>query len=508
MKAYKILLFIIFVFSLLGAVSATIPDEGLAVTDSLTLRFPTPKQLLPAEENHSIIDSVQAKLAAEHIRNHIAMRRMSERMHMRHRVIADQVSIDFPNDSAEWLDPLFAAFDNISNEPIRIMHYGDSQIEEDRISSALRGRLQERFGGCGVGAVPPIQAVATSAIGQSSQGGTRHIVFGPAEMQRSDGHYGALGQSVAVNGTMQVTFYPINLKYTHPLTKQFSRITVIAEDIADQLTITINSGNFTETATLSNTENIAEIDMPTTASRTTITIEGNATIDAILLDSKEPGISLDNAAMRGSSGTILTKIAATSLAHYYNHYNVPLIILQYGGNTVPYIKGEKALVNYCNSLKQQIKYLQRISPDSKILFIGPSDMSTKINGKMQTYPYLPTIVDSLRTMCNRNDVAYWDLYRAMGGINSMASWVNASPQLAGADYIHFTRAGADHTSNMIFKALMLAYDYYTYRHSSENNSDTTAITAPDISIPTDSTIFIPIVPDTAISTTTVITDSI
>lgn len=164
--------------------------------------------------------------------------------------------------------------------------------------------------------------------------------------------------------------------------------------------------------------------------------------------------------------------------------------MQYGGNTVPYIKGEKALESYCSQLETQIKYLRQVSPQSKILFIGPSDMSTKIDGRMETYPFLPRIVDALRDMCLHNEVAYWDLYKAMGGKNSMASWVNASPQLAGADYVHFTRMGADRAGAMLYQGMMLAYDYYTYRRGSHQDTDTVAIAQPiEVYIPQDSTIF-------------------
>ena len=66
-------------------------------------------------------------------------------------------------------------------------------------------------------------------------------------------------------------------------------------------------------------------------------------------------------------------------------------------------------------------------------------------------------------MCLQNDVAYWDLYKAMGGYNSMVEWVDARPQLAGSDHIHFTYTGSNRASEMLWEGLMKAYELYKLR---------------------------------------------
>jgi hypothetical protein len=142
--------------------------------------------------------------------------------------------------------------------------------------------------------------------------------------------------------------------------------------------------------------------------------------------------------------------------------------MQCGGNRVPYTKSDKAIASYCEQLTRQIGYLRKISPKSIILFIGPSDMSTNVNGKMETYPHLQKLIDSLRSMCLRNNVAYWDLYKAMGGRNSMVKWVNSNPQLAGSDHIHFTYAGSNRASEMLWEGLMQAYELYKLKLESED----------------------------------------
>ena len=58
-----------------------------------------------------------------------------------------------PGDDYHFLDSFFeeARKAQKNGTLVRILHYGDSQIEMDRISSVLRQDLQERFGGSGPG---------------------------------------------------------------------------------------------------------------------------------------------------------------------------------------------------------------------------------------------------------------------------------------------------------------------------------------------------------------------
>lgn len=108
--------------------------------------------------------------------------------------------------------------------------------------------------------------------------------------------------------------------------------------------------------------------------------------------------------------------------------------------------------------------MKQVAPGAAILFIGPSDMSTLIAGKRQTYPIIPELVDSLRSVANANGAAYWDLYGVMGGYNSMIEWVNATPPLARTDYIHFQQAGSARVSEIFCKTFFKYYDnYYEFR---------------------------------------------
>jgi hypothetical protein len=77
-------------------------------------------------------------------------------------------------------------------------------------------------------------------------------------------------------------------------------------------------------------------------------------------------------------------------------------------------------------------------------------MSRLDKGVYETYPLLPYCVDQMKKISLEVGAGYWDLYSAMGGKNSMPSWVEQG--LAGKDYIHFSNGGASYASQMFFDA--------------------------------------------------------
>ncbi|HML84907.1 MAG TPA: hypothetical protein PKE52_07095, partial [Bacteroidales bacterium] len=61
---------------------------------------------------------------------------------------SDIVHIVYPSDKASFIEGLHQ---KLNSSGCRILHYGDSQIEGDRISGYIRNRLQGIYGGGGPG---------------------------------------------------------------------------------------------------------------------------------------------------------------------------------------------------------------------------------------------------------------------------------------------------------------------------------------------------------------------
>ena len=159
--------------------------------------------------------------------------------------------------------------------------------------------------------------------------------------------------------------------------------------------------------------------------------------------------------MRGSSGTVFGKISQTSMKTMYAELNTELVILQFGGNSVPFFKDSTGVRNFASYFKSQIYRVQKLNPSAMVIVIGPSDMSKKTEEIYETYEYLPYCVSQLREAAKSTGSAFWNLYGAMGGQNSMPSWVEKG--LAGADHIHFSNDGAKIASQLFYEALIAEY---------------------------------------------------
>ena len=87
---------------------------------------------------------------------------------------------------------------------------------------------------------------------------------------------------------------------------------------------------------------------------------------------------VDNFGLRGSSGTFFNQINFGQLKSFYDYLNTKLIILQFGGNSLPYIKTKEQADAFGTYLRAQINIIKKLAPQASILVIGPADMSVKI----------------------------------------------------------------------------------------------------------------------------------
>jgi lysophospholipase L1-like esterase len=210
---------------------------------------------------------------------------------------------------------------------------------------------------------------------------------------------------------------------------------------------------------VANQLNVMEWGFEKTPANLMVRLKGQDSPDvyALSFESKK-GVIIDNIPMRGSSGLVFTKMDKELLKKMYGLLGPDLIILQYGGNAVPYISNGYA--RYGKLFYDQLMRLKSIVPGVPILVIGLADMSIKEKGHYITYPVLPKVRDALKEAAFKAGCAYWDMFEAMGGENSMPSWVFADPPLASTDFVHFNHRGAKLIAQMFYNALMKEYNLY------------------------------------------------
>lgn len=330
------------------------------------------------------------------------------------------------------LERFRAALEQAGEQAVRVMHYGDSQIEEDRITSVLRRHLQSLYGGGGVGLLPLHQTIPTRSLRQRlymngeqqsiAAGPQRYLVYGPKSWRRDTCLYGPMGQVAMMDDQLVSGSEDLYLELT-PLkgTRSHQHIRVWADS-----TIRYDRDSMD------------------------LHLHGHGAVYAISMET-DTGVIVDNIPMRGSLGTVFTDIDSTQLRQFYQTTHVRLIILQYGGNFLSRAKTEQGIQSAVYGLRDQVRLLKRLAPEADILFVGPSDMLINDNGTLVTNPLVSYMDERLAAMAEREKIQYFSLFRSMGGEGSMLRWQENG--WAGADGVHFTPKGADRAGEMIWEAI-------------------------------------------------------
>lgn len=465
MKSRRILLFIALAVLLLSAICLFFPKQG-ANLGFTTLRFPSLQKILNPQKQLDLDAYLAEQDSIERARQLELASRQDSIRHIRRSLDSSDTRFWFPQGNDHYFDALFADMEKAQSRGIvlRVLHYGDSQIEMDRMSNRLRASFQDRFGGGGPGFIPFSTLIPSQSVSIYAEGSlTRLAPFGDSTVHRSSGNYGPMVQDFHLAGSAHSSITAASSRNAHGRLRQFSRIRLLFNNRPGPLScqLSCRSTGFSDEQHCGEAGvHTFEWQLDTAVSAIRLNASGEADLYGIMVDDG-PGVAVDNIPMRGCSGQQFTQISQALLTDAYAKMDIGLIILQFGGNSVPYIKTQEQIDYYCKNLGRQIDRLHECCPKAKILFIGPSDMSTKIDGQLQSYPFLPTIVSCLQRMANEHDAAYWSIYHAMGGYDSMVAWVERG--LAGSDYLHFSQRGADIMGDRLCAAFDMVYQLYRLR---------------------------------------------
>jgi lysophospholipase L1-like esterase len=355
-----------------------------------------------------------------------------------------------------------------SNKSIRILHYGDSQIEGDRTTREIRNFFQEKYGGTGTGFQNMTPFVPMAAVAHKTDGKwVRMTSFGRQDQRQSDGRYGVTGIANRFNSRVDgeydafINFYPRS--YGYKKAREFSKFQLFHGPLKDSLKIswfindTLNQIQLMDTLT-DDSKLVVRASEPIKELR--IEFKGaSPDFYGISLDGKS-GVNVDNISMRGSSGISFTQMDESHFKKELSNHEIALIILQFGGNSVPYFKTKESVKSYGQSFQRQIQLFKRLVPSASILVVGPSDMASKKGLKWLSYPIIREVRNTMMNVAFDERVGYFDLCGFMGGEGSMVEWVNKSPPLAGPDHIHFTRRGAKKVGIAIANAIKQELDRY------------------------------------------------
>ncbi len=466
MSPFRKFLFLLTVLLTLLGVAAVFPPKGIVLTESLTLYFPTAKEVfLPKERKQNLTAEKMIQTLNSDTGESVAAPVIEEKIEF---VIdsTDATRLHYPDNNKAVLYPLFQLLDSVKQHggSIRILHYGDSQIEEDRMTGVIRARLQQEFGGSGPGLMCPVPVAVPMSMQHSWSGNfERYVVFGNYWDQADHNRYGVMGAFSKYEGnSASLSFKQGRLSFE--VSRRVERVKILygyGESPSEVALTADGVSRGTKLLRAGRGLHSVEWTLDSAANELKLQFSGESPdLYAVALDSKD-GVCVDNIPIRGSSGLDFTKVDSALLAECIRELNVRAVILQFGGNVVPVIRGQKDLDWYRQTFAKQLAIFKSLG--LHIIMIGLADMSTSERGEMVSYPAVAQIRDVTKEEVHKVGGVFWDMYEAMGGENSMPEFVRATPPLAIDDYIHFNRDGAAKMARLFVKSLMKDYNEYKMR---------------------------------------------
>ena len=351
----------------------------------------------------------------------------------------------------------FNALKNSRNEKLRVAHYGDSGVEGDAITANIREDLQKQFGGNGVGFLSitsqDITFRTTTKMSFSDNWQTISVLTGNPN-----------NIPLGINGFTCIPQTGSWVKYSTTNWMQYLNTFSVAKlfySNAKNSSIKYsfnNSGD--QSANLKSGNDLKELDLypqggNANSLKITATLADQAYFYGVSLENGN-GVYVDNFPWRGNTGLGFQSISESSFKQFSKLMDYKLIILSFGANETSF--GSSDNTWYANQMIKIINNLKKAFPETSILIIGVGDRSIKRGTRFVTDPSIPLLLKVQQNIAERTGVAFWSLFDAMGGYNSMETWVNANPPLALMDYTHPSYQGAAKIGDMIAQAVIDAYN--------------------------------------------------
>ena len=155
------------------------------------------------------------------------------------------------------------------------------------------------------------------------------------------------------------------------------------------------------------------------------------------------------------------------MMHEFNEQRpYDLIILQYGLNVAT--ERGRNYDKYIAGMQTTIDHLMDAFPQAGILIVSVGDRDYKTeDGTLRTMPGIKNLVRYQQNLAADNDIAFWNMFEAMGGEGSMANLVHAKPSLANYDYTHINFRGGKHLAGLLYEALVYGKEQYDRRRAYE-----------------------------------------
>jgi len=347
---------------------------------------------------------------------------------------------------------------------VRIVYYGDSQIEGDRVTSLLRRELRKVGGGTGPGMFLPVMPVmyTRSYVVRSSSNWRRYTLLDYRNGTLPHNRLGPMlalcrftppGDSTNIRSFATVRINPV--PGSDSAVSRYEKLRIFYGNNNDTVLVGIRSGNsLVDFAMLQMGEGPLEYTVALPAvSDVTVEFTGRNSPDiyALSLES-ETGVVVDNVPVRGSAGLEFVMTDERGFEGCFAGLSPDMIFLQFGLNVVRNVRSEYNY--YEEGLAKQINWLGKVSDGAPVVLVSVTDMALRDNDTILRFPNIRAIRDAQKKASDRSGAVFWDAWEAMGGPGSAISWFNHTPPLTSKDLTHLSNAGTDTIASRLYADLL------------------------------------------------------
>ena len=376
---------------------------------------------------------------------------------------------DYSDASQRGMHAFYKALDELAfgQRLVKVAYYGDSFVEGDILTADLREMLQDKYGGCGIGysSITSISSGFRVTTRQTATGWTRHSIMDSVYFDRSlqdvSNHY------FKAEPNASIRFRGQNKNYAHLDTFYHATFFFNPNESAT-ISAAVNGRGVFSKQFKGNQLQVAEVEGKIGSVTYTVQdTDSTALFYGVAMDG-DSGIAVDNLSMRGASGLNVRSVPAKMMRRFYELRPYDLVILQFGLNVATKLGSNYD--NYIKGMKTTIDHIKEYFPGAGILIVSVADRDYKTpEGEVRTMPGIRNLVRYQQNLAAEEGVAFWNMFEAMGGNESMKTLVDAKPSMANYDYTHINVRGGRHLASLLFDALVYGKEQYDRRRAYEES---------------------------------------
>ena len=376
----------------------------------------------------------------------------------------DHGLVDYPADTISKTEMLRSFFTRLSElkegkrKKVSILHIGDSHIQADWLSGRVRELFQNEFGNAGRGLIFPAKAGKSneSYTFSSSSSGTwefKRAVF--PEQPLPIGLSGMTLNTADTTASIKIelkdykNLLPYHRKLTFFYQKDSLSYFINLKDSLGRTTAFIGSYTREESPDI----NTVYLNKPsrffTIQVLKTTPIQQRFMLYGINVENEKPGLIYHSVGVNGAK--VRHFLAAEHFFRQTQSLQPDLVIISLGTNEVQEFPFQDP--QYEEHWNNLINKLAEAHPGVPVLITTPPG---HFKNKSKKNPGMETVLQTILSFSNSKSIPVFNLYEAGGGKYFANQW--SKKGLLQSDGVHFTREGYELQGDMLYLALIQAYN--------------------------------------------------